>query len=189
MCKAMAEPTVNWYVLHVRGGRELEIADEINFGGVSGIRALCPTEIVEEWRKGHWKSLSRVIFPGYVFCEVQGSSTSSLYYAVKRLPGVIRWLGHGDGIACTAVPPEEMAVVLLLGNDGKPFGPSYGYKTGGRTHITSGPLCGMEHLITAVFPHRRRARLSIPLMGDIKEIEVTARLGGQQSSEAKPAAE
>lgn len=189
MCKATAEPTVNWYVLHVCSGRELEIVDEINFGDVSGIRALCPTEIVDEWRKGHWKSLSRVIFPGYVFCEVQGSSTSSLYYAVKRLPGVIRWLGHGDGIACTAVPPEEMAVVLLLGNDGKPFGPSYGYKTGGRTYITSGPLCGMEHLITAVFPHRRRARLSIPLMGDIKEIEVTARLGGQQSSKAKPAAE
>lgn len=187
MCQTTADPTVNWYALYVRTGHEMEIADEINVK-VSGVRALCPSEIVDEWRGGKWVQKQRILFAGYVFLQRHGDSSASLYYALKAIPGVIRWIGHGEGTAWASIPPTEMAMVLLLGNNGQPFGASCGVKRGGSTCITSGPLMGLEHLIQAVYPHRRRARLAIPLLGETKHMEVTLRIDkcGQDKQRTEP---
>lgn len=179
------DPTVNWYALHVMGGHEREIADEIRTK-VPSVSVLCPTEVVDERRGGRWAQAERVLFAGYLFLALHGETTASLYYTLRAIPGVIRWIGHGDGVAYASIPPGEMATVLLLGNGGKPFGPSYGYKAGGSTRITSGPLLGLEHLIQAVYPHRRRALLAVPLLGGTKRIEVTVRLGGKDKQCGNP---
>ena len=77
----------NWYVLHVRTGREMDVKQELlrkDYG------AAVPTEIKTERRSGNWTQCERTLIPGYVF--VEAAITDADYYNIRGIPGVIRFL-------------------------------------------------------------------------------------------------
>ena len=55
----------NWYVLHVRTGHELPVAEAAR--GLSGVAAFTPIETIYERHGGEFRELQRLLYPGYVF--------------------------------------------------------------------------------------------------------------------------
>lgn len=106
--------TGNWFVAWVVSGRERELMEKMRLApGVQ--RTLCPRQALWRRKGGLWKLTEQTLFPGYIF--VQCGMTSSAYYAVRALPGVLDWLGD-DGGWPVSVREEEMARVLALAQGG-----------------------------------------------------------------------
>ena len=84
----------NWYVLHVRTGQEMGIAEAVR--KLPGAAALVPSVILTERRDGKREECSRLLYPGYVFAQTERLNAQR-YYDFKRIDGVLRLLGLDDG--------------------------------------------------------------------------------------------
>lgn len=159
---------MHWYVLHVLTGKEKDVGDRLE---QLGVRHLIPRCEVTELRKQRYEFVERILFPGYVFIETELSPR--LYYSIRDIPSVIRFLGMTAGIPST-VTPREMEPWIILGNGGKTFGISAGMKDkkSGRTRIRSGPLLALEDRIVSVDARQRRAKLELQVMGQVHTVNV-----------------
>lgn len=100
----------DWFVAWVTTGQELELLRKIR--RIEGIaKAICPSLPLWRRRRGEWTLKDQIVFPGYIFLQCRMSST--VYYAIRELPGVLGWLGR-DSMWPTTVREEEMDVVLAL---------------------------------------------------------------------------
>ena len=110
----------DWFVAWVTTGQELELLRKIR--QIEGIaKAICP--VLPLYKAGillgmgtdaytnEWTLKDQIVFPGYIFLRCRMSST--VYYAIRELPGVLGWLGR-DSMWPTTVREEEMDVVLAL---------------------------------------------------------------------------
>ena len=151
-----------WYVLQVRTGREREIADDLIRHGVEG---LVPTEERLIRRGGKWHRVEYVLMSGYVF--VRCRYTSTMYYMLRKIPGVQRWL-TADGKPAPLYPDEEVRILYL---GARTLTPSYVYRQpGGGYAILSGPLLDLRDNIREIDWHRRRARVVLPVLGENRSI-------------------
>lgn len=105
-----------WFVLWVTTGREKALGDSVmQMPGV--LRTLCPEQELWKRRDGTWVQERQLLFPSYLF--LQCAMNSTIYYGVKKLSGVLGWLGK-DVLWPSTVPQEEMDVVLALTQGGDP---------------------------------------------------------------------
>ena len=138
----------NWYVLHVRTGRELSVAEAAR--ELDGVNAVVPIYTIEERHDGVWSKAHKLLFPGYVFVQTERLHAKR-YYEFKRLDGVIRLLGLSDGDIPRPVPAAEMDDLLSLMDTGYKIGISEGIrKENGKVEITAGPLAGLQGKISVV---------------------------------------
>ncbi len=98
----------DWYVVWCSSGRERETVSKLK--RLDGIhRVLFLTSAILERRGGKWGVRDRALFPGYIFVWCEMSVT--LYYQVRGIPHVHRWLGNSNGTP-EAVPADEMDNIL-----------------------------------------------------------------------------
>ncbi len=156
----------DWYVLHVKTGEELAVKAVLarHFPEVIN---LVPERILRERINGKWREISRVLITGYVF--INALLDTNLYYKLTAVPYVIRILGSGKP---DPVPPDEMQVILKLGNYGDTLGLSEIYHTGNKVQVVSGPLAGMAGQIVKVDKRRYRAKVNVSLMGEPRIVEL-----------------
>lgn len=150
-----------WYVLHVKTGEEDTIKRYIE-RHMKDSRVLCPKRELPEKRNGKWEYVIKTCFTGYVFVEIE--MTADNYYRLTGIPKVIRIIGD--------VPDEEMKLVFVLENSGKPFGLSDLYYEGKEVKVSSGPLSGFEGRIVKVDARRFRAKICIEILDQSKIVEV-----------------
>ena len=123
------------YVLQVRSGYEISVCHELR---KQGFDAILPVrqEFIRRGRK--WHIYEKIIFTQYVF--IRSEITEENYYKIKKIAGVVRFLGYENGI----LPPlnhSEQRYIEWLWNDGKPVEPSKIYVTpSGDKMIMSGIL-------------------------------------------------
>ncbi|MEG1925505.1 MAG: transcription termination/antitermination NusG family protein [Ruthenibacterium sp.] len=79
---------MNIYVLQVITGEELSVRDALI---KSGITAYVPRENKIIRVRGEWKKEEQILFPSYIF--VGCTLTDEIYYQVKAVSGVIKFLG------------------------------------------------------------------------------------------------
>ena len=163
-----------WYVLHVRTGEEIDIVWYLGRIMADDARAISPIREIKERRGGKWETVERKCFPGYVFVETE--MTPDNYYKLISVPGVIRILGEDKP---QDVPFEEMEIVLMLENDGVPFGMSDVCFFQNEVMVLSGPLRGFEDRIVSVDPRRFRAKVCIDVLGKSKFVEFSINLVGK----------
>lgn len=155
---------MNWYVLHVLSGEELNV-QKMLIRTAPHIRTLIPRRILKERRDGKIKEVSRLLFPGYVFAYISLDNES--YYKLIAPNGVIEVLGRPDP---APVPFKEMAHVLKWCQDSELIGVSK-VQDGDRITVISGPLKSMEGQIVRVDRRKGRARVRLTLFGEPKEID------------------
>lgn len=102
------------YVLQVQTGKELDICAALNRDDIS---ASVPRERLLIRKGGLWTKVLKLLFPGYVFAEVEYSA--EIFHKVKTVSGVIRFLGDP-----TPLPESEAEMIRWLSNDGNVIEPS-----------------------------------------------------------------
>lgn len=163
----------SWYALHVRTGTEDDVARAVQ--GL-GYDTCSPTRTMIERRGGRWAAVDRTMLQGYVLIRLDLSVKA--YAQIRALQGVIRFLG---ATSPETVPDEQMRVMLTLGNDGTPLGPSKAHYEGSALVVDEGPLKGWETKITEVDARRKRAKVSITLLQEQVSVELAMETTGRQA--------
>ena len=70
------------------------------------------------------------------------------------------------------VEPEEEELLRMLCGAGHHSQMSRGYIRDGQTVVTEGPLRGRENLIRKIDRHKRIARVGMPSVGRLREMQV-----------------
>lgn len=123
------------YVLQVRSGYEISACQELRN---QGFDAVLPVRQEFIRRGGTWSIYEKIIFTQYVFIRFELSEES--YYRIKKIDGVVRFLGFENGIL-QPLNHAEQSYIEWLWNNGKPIEPSKIYVTpNGDKMIMSGIL-------------------------------------------------
>ena len=156
---------MNWYVLQVVTGMEREAAETIR---KSGIHACAPAENRLIRTKGQWIEREYLLFPGYLFVELD--YTVDTWHLLTAVPGVIRILGTGTPIPLTE---QEAAWVAFLGK--YLLKPSHiqADRNGG-WRVTDGALLRLQDRIVRFCPRRRRVVVRFDFAGQTLHIPFSA---------------
>lgn len=155
---------MNWYVLHVLTGEELNVRTRLA-QTAPHISTLVPRRTLKERRQGVSKEVTRLLFPGYVFAYSAMDHES--YYKLTAPEGVIEILGRPDPCA---VPQNEMAHVIKWCEDDELIGLSR-VRIGERVTVLDGPLKNMEGHIIRLDRRKSRARVRMTLFGEPRDID------------------
>ena len=107
-----------WYVLQVKTGDEVKVRDALL---AKGVRALAPQEDRIIRKDGKWGRRLYTLIPSYVFVNIKFAA--EIYYTIRAIPSVIRFLGTGSGEPSTLTYLEAEWIRLLAG-DGEPLEPT-----------------------------------------------------------------
>jgi transcriptional antiterminator NusG len=156
---------MKWYVVQVITGKEQQAKDWIIR---QGIKAIVPERLMSERINGRWQLKLRIIFPSYVFLITD--MEARIYYVIKDAPGVIKILKDSNGPI--PIVEEDVNLILRLTKEGDPLGLSEVFVEGSKITVISGPLMGLEGNIAKLDARRRRAKVNISFMGDIRIVEL-----------------
>ena len=154
---------MKWYVAQVLTGKETNIRDEMQ----KHCKSVVPQELMRERKNGVWKTVTKVLFPGYVFICLNSTLDSEMYYKLKPIPGVIKFLGDPSPLL-----DVEANLILRQVLDDDPLGISKVLKEGNKITVIEGPLKGLEGQIIKIDGRRYRAKVNISLMGEPRIVEM-----------------
>ncbi len=146
------------YVLQVKPGYEEAAVRLIN---EKGYIAMCPTEEVYQRFGGMWHKSLKLVFTQYIFVECD--LNEEIYYQIKSVFGVVRFLGFGKPEPLKA---DEQAHIRLLWNNGKSIEASKIYTTSsGDKMVLSGTLRNYQNSIISLDLRQRRAKVAVTFLG------------------------
>ena len=155
-----------WYVIQTMSGEEKtvftlceKLLEKDTYSDL-----FIPRCIQKQKVSGEWREMRKVLFPGYLFIDIDTKQLKSLQL---RLP-FIRAQSEGHmiklvGTGGTAVPisrPEQEYLSGML-NEEHTVTFSTGYIVDGQVIITDGPLCGREKAITRIDRHKKIAHIEV----------------------------
>jgi transcription antitermination factor NusG len=151
-----------WFALHVRTRHEAAVADRL--GGQGYDRFLPLYKLRKRW-SDRIKEVDAPLFPGYLFCRFNPQDR----LPILKTPGVIQVVGFENGPA--AIDESEIRSIQTLVVAGVPHQPWPFLAAGDRVRIESGPLLGLEGILTEV---RRSCRLvlSVTLLQRSVAVEI-----------------
>ena len=149
-----------WCILKCRPGRSEEI--------MVSCRRTIPGNILQDIftftcdrmkrYQGSWHIEETPMFPDYVFLETGNiRALSECLEPYRNFVCVLE-----DGRLLRTVAPEEEELLRRLGGREHHLGISQGYIRDGITHVTKGPLVGMERRIRKIDRHKRIAWIEYP---------------------------
>lgn len=154
-----------WYVLHVKTGRELDIAEQLQKRGFS---AVVPTENRVIRKGGKWNQQIYIVFTGYVFVYMNYSW--SKYYAMSGIYGIIKILGGGQNP--TPLSKNEAEFILKLSE--LLAEPSVlKFNNDNSYDVISGFLADYAEKIVKIERRYKKATVKITVAGEEKEIKVS----------------
>lgn len=128
-----------WFAIWVKGRSEQNVASHLR---ARGYQPLLPTY----FERRQWSDRVRVaelpLFPGYLFCRFDLTDRLPILAA----PGVIQILGVGKTLL--PVDDAEMEAIQAISRSELPKRPWPYLKVGQRVQIGSGPLRGVEGILT-----------------------------------------
>ena len=143
------------YVVHVRGGYELRVVEELR---QKGIAAYSPRQLCAERQRGEWRHVERNIFSCYVLVDIP-ELTAETWHKIMDCTGTVRILSRHP------LPPDEDRYITQLCNCGHCISVSRGYVSDGVLHITSGFVKQFEHRIIKFNRRGKRAAADVTIYG------------------------
>lgn len=160
---------MGWYSLFVVTGKEESVAEWLQFFFPNQeVTCLIPKRRLIERKQGNKQQVLKKMFPGYVLINTE--MNSKIYYTLKKIPDLIRIVNTGEYYVM--IPQEEIDYILLLLGKGDVVDVSKIFIVNSKTLVKSGPLKGMEGLITTVNKRKMRAKIMVQFMGRKEEIDV-----------------
>jgi transcription antitermination factor NusG len=155
-----------WFALQVRTRQEASVADQLNG---RGYERFLPLYAVRKHWSDRIKEVESPLFPGYLFCRFNPHDR----LPILKTPGVIQIVGFRGGP--TAVDESEIRSIQTLVAAGVPHHPWPFLAAGDRVRIESGPLVGLEGILTEV-KRSHRLVLSVTLLQRSVAVEIDSAL-------------
>ncbi len=132
------------------------------------LQVLVPKERKHEFIRGKRVEVEKIIFPGYIFVEMDLDEES--WAVVRHTPGVIGFVNlNGQPIPMTE---EEMDRVFHRIDKGKV--PKIAMEVGQKIVIASGPFEGLNGIVEVIYPDKEKVRLLLAIFGRDVTVEVDA---------------
>ena len=151
-----------WYAAYVKHHHERKAADLIERKGVEVFLPMQKT--IRRWKDRN-KLLSLPLFPGYLFVQCNLGERLS----ILNTPGVF-FLVESAGRVCP-IPREEIETIRVAVERGVHAQPHPFVATGDRVRISSGPLSGINGILTR-FKNQYRVVLGVELLQKAVSVEV-----------------
>lgn len=162
---------VQWYALFVKTGEEEDmrkyletLLPDIN------MKILIPKRKLQERRKGKVYEVIKTLLPGYVLVKTE--MDVDFYYRLKKMPGLLKILR--DESEPLPIPEHEIAVILALTNQGDVIDFSEIYKEGDRIKVARGPMKGLEGIIESYDHRKKRLKIRLEILGQVKKVDIGA---------------
>lgn len=178
----MARPRL--YAVQVTSGQEEHVRTML-LRQLPDVASDCYTPAYECARKvaGQWRTVTRMLFPGYVFVETP--DPAALRDRLRSIPAFTRLLGASDE-SFLALTDDEVAWLNAFTNvETHVVEMSEGVIEGDRVLVTKGPLRGHEGSIARVDRHKRLAELEITMFGRTKRVRIGLEIVRKRSGGAR----
>jgi transcription antitermination factor NusG len=129
-----------WYALQTRPRHEKKVASELAQRGVNAFLPLV-TE-TRQWSDRRMK-VELPLFSGYLFVNIEATAESRV--CVLRIPGVLHFVGNGQG--SIPVPESQIEDVRRLLASKVPFVAHRFLEIGQRVRVRGGALDGIEGIL------------------------------------------
>lgn len=183
-----------WFVLSTLTGQEQKVQrlirakaseGEVDLAPFIGELAM-PTERVLVSRNGRQKAVTRKLFPGYVFAELdlykdvrRKQFNKELWQFINSIDGVICFLGSERNARGEMVRPpipmtdDEVEAVLSAGKSAEERPrPDVDYQPGEQVKIVSGAFVGSVGTVASVTPDRSRLTVNVSIFGGDIPVDV-----------------
>ena len=178
-CSEVAPDNKQWYVVKVQSNREKSIKEaierKVRIEGLEEFfgQVLIPTEKVTEVRNGKRVVKERMLYPGYLMCNVEFNDR--ILYLFREASGVGDFVGGGLN-----KPPQPMQaneVERLLKSQGKDdevkdavIKPPM--DRGDRVRVRDGAFTGMEGEVKEVVEAKNSVRVGVMIIGRPTSLEL-----------------
>jgi transcription antitermination factor NusG len=153
-----------WFALEVTARHEKAVARMLHH---KGYETLLPLYTQHHRYANRAREFDLPLFPGYVFCRLEATAR----LPVLTTPGVLRLVGAGR--TPLAVDHAEIAAIYTAVRAKARMTPWPFWKTGQRGRVVTGPLAGIEGIVTTVKESVRMV-LSVSLLQRSLLVEVDA---------------
>jgi transcription antitermination factor NusG len=165
-----------WFALQVRTRQEAGVSEQLSGHGYEQFLPLY--KVRKRW-SDRIKEVDAPLFPGYLFCRFNPHDR----LPILKTPGVIQIVGFKNGPS--AVDESEILAIQTLVAAGVSHQPWPFLAAGDRVRIESGPLLGLEGILTEV-KRSHRLVLSVTLLQRSVAVEIdSAHVMAIGSSKAK----
>jgi transcription antitermination factor NusG len=151
-----------WYALQVRSRHEMSVADHLDGKGYEWF--LPQHKCRRKW-SDRIKEVETPLFPGYLFCRFNAEER----LPILKTPGVIQVVGYNR--IPVPVDEEEIRGIRAVVTSGLQNQPWPFFQIGERVRIESGPLAGIEGILTD-FRGSRRFVVAITLLQRAVAVEI-----------------
>jgi transcription antitermination factor NusG len=158
--------TFPWFALQVRTRNEGGVAEQLSGRGYE--RFLPLYKVRKRW-SDRIKEADAPLFPGYLFCRFNPQDR----LPILKTPGVMQIVGFKNGPI--AVDESEIKALQTIVAAGAPHQPWPYLAAGDRVRIESGPLLGLEGILTEV-RRSHRLVLSVTLLQRSVAVEIDSAL-------------
>lgn len=135
-----------WFAVQVRARQELGISEHLQSNGYEWFLPM--TKCKKRW-SDRIKQVQSPLFPGYLFCRFDPMDR----LPILKIPGVIQVVGTNR--QPIPVDEDEIRAIQVLLASGVPNQPCPYLEIGDKVRIESGPLRGLEGLLTEFQGHRQ----------------------------------
>jgi transcriptional antiterminator NusG len=170
-----------WFALHTLSGQENKVKvyiekfkkqeelDDFIF------EVLLPTEIVSEVKNGKKRTITRKLYPGYVFIHMllfdeERKLINKPWYFVREVAGVIGFVGGDKPSALRQIEIDEIRARLEAA-DGKEV-PKVSYEVGEEVKVTDGAFANLTGRIDEIDPERGKLKISVSIFGRFTPVEL-----------------
>lgn len=143
------------YVLQVQTGKELAVRSQLLRDGIA---ADVPRELIIIRKGGLWSKMIKILFPGYVFVDVDFSP--EIFHKINPVTGVIRFLGQP-----TPLMEHEAEMIQWLSNGGEVIEPSNVISLEDGQIVCDGFLAGHEDKIKRLNLRQKKAAVEVRFGG------------------------
>jgi len=165
---------LEWYVLRTVCGKEdatLTILQKM----FSEVELIYPRRRIS-WRKqGSYIDLVRPLFDGYLFISYPKEKIRAFAQVLRMRNLNIAWLVYSGGELVPILSKEKQLIQKLMGSDGI-VEVSTVEKQHEQLQVVKGPLVGLEHIVTKVSRRNRRITVEIPMLDEVRKIELEGNL-------------
>lgn len=166
-----------WYIVQTYSGYEnkvkVDLEQRIRSMDMSDriFHVVVPTEDEIEIRDGQRKTVSKKLFPGYVF--VQLVMDDDTWYVVRNTPGVTGFAGTtmDERAKPTPLPNTEVEQILRQMQSAQPK-INIGFAEGETVLVTDGPFSDMIGTVDTIDLDRGRVRVMVSMFGRDTPVEL-----------------
>lgn len=182
-------PDMQWYVINTLTGQEQKVMAYIKtqvaaaeMGNDVGI-VFMPTEQIIDTKGSKKRTITRKIYPGYIFVQARiyvsldpenpskREINTPCWRFITGVPGVIGF-GNKDRMHPVPMTDREIDNVMVQTTEAKTARPRVNFKPGDIVNIIEGPFKGFKGPIHEVDPDRGKLNVSVQIFGRTTPVEL-----------------